>query len=266
MLARDLISAFNQTENYCFDRLSLDITDSQSVTAALFQIRPDFVINCAAFTQVDACEKSSACYLVNALGVHNLVRACKKVKAKLVHISSDYVFSGMKVNGFYKEDDGREPINHYGRSKLLGELALESSSEDWLMVRVQWLFGVHGINFVNKIRMLAETKSQLKVVADQFGRPTNTVFLAQAVKQLVMNGAKGTYNLGSTGHCSWYDLAAEIVRLTKKDVVVTPCSSEEYPMLAPRPKNAVLDVTKALLSNVSLHPWQDHVGLYLHNA
>lgn len=266
MLARDLIPQFSRTDNYCFDKPDIDITDKKSVDAILFHIRPDFVVNCAAITQVDACETDPTCYLVNGVGVYHLANACRKIKARLIHISTDYVFDGKKVDGFYKENDGKNPINHYGRSKLMGELALTSFGDDlqYLMLRVQWLFGVHGMSFVRKMMAIAEKKPPvIKVVSDQFGRPTNTVFLSKAIHYLAMNGASGVFNLGSTGHCSWYDLASETMRVVNKDIVVQPCTSLDFPTAAERPKNAVLDITKSLFADAPVMPWQDHLECFL---
>lgn len=266
MLSRDLIPFFNKWDNYCFDKPDIDITDKKSVEAILFQIRPSFVINCAAITQVDACEKDSSCYAVNGVGVYHLANACRKIGAKLVHISTDYVFDGKKTEGFYLEDEGKNPINHYGRSKLMGEMALTSFGEDldWLMLRVQWLFGLHGMSFARKILNHAANKpTSIKVVSDQYGRPTNTYFLSNAIHYLAVNGATGVYNLGSLGHCSWYDLATEIIRITNKKIPVIPCSSSEFPTIAERPKNTVLDTSKALFANTPMLPWQDHIEQFL---
>lgn len=262
MLARDLIPFLEEKyEVYSFARNNLDISNKKEVESALFGIRPHVVVNCAAFTKVDECETNPDCYSVNAGGVYHLAHTCKKTKTKLVHFSTDYVFDGT-ADRFYREDDGMNPINHYGRSKMLGELAVREAS-DSLTLRVQWLFGVHGPNFVKTILKISETKDVLKVVNDQFGRPTSTAFLSKAVYYLIKENASGTFHLGPTDHCSWYDFAKEIVRRMRKGVEVLPCSSEEYPRPAMRPKNSVLDIAHALYNNVPCYSWHEHLSGYL---
>lgn len=262
MLARDLIPFFSVANLSAFDRSQLDITNRQTVEAALFQIRPDIVINCAAFTKVDNCEIDPTCYNINATGVYHLAHGCRKIKAKLVHFSTDYVFDGQSTK-FYKETDGRNPINHYGNSKFLGELAIQAEPElDYLLLRVQWLFGIHGNNFVRTmLNLVSEGKKTIKVVNDQFGRPTSTILLSKAVHYLVTNGAKGVFHLGASDHCSWYEFAKEILKNKKVDVL--PCNSDEFPRPAKRPKFGVFDLSKMEYEHAPMYPWAEHLASYM---
>lgn len=264
MLASDLIPLFGDINLFAFGKDKLDISDRKQVEQALFQTRPNVVINCAAYTKVDKCEIDPSCYSINGLGVFHLAHACRKVGAKLVHISTDYVFDG-NTSKFYKENDGRNPINHYGKSKLLGELAAEAelanTSNKFLMCRVQWLFGHNGNNFVNTMLKLAETNSEIKVVDDQFGRPTNTFFLAQSIKHLIDEGAIGVVHLGPSNFCSWFEFAKAILK--GKKVLVSPCKSDDFPRPAKRPRYSVLDVTKSTAYGVDSRCWEEHLRCFL---
>jgi dTDP-4-dehydrorhamnose reductase len=261
MLARDLIPLFGDANVYAFDRSQLDITNKKEVEAALLQIRPNIVVNCAAFTKVDNCEIDPTCYKVNSTAVHYLAKYSNLIKAKFVHFSTDYVFDGNSIS-FYKENDDRSPINHYGHSKFLGELALENEHGlDYLLLRVQWLFGINGPNFVDTMLKIAEKNKVIKVVNDQFGRPTSTFLLSKAIHYLITSNAKGCFHLGSSSYCSWYDFAKEILK--NKKVEVIPCNSEEFPRPAKRPKFGVLDVTKMEKEQAPMYSWDEHLASYL---
>lgn len=260
MLAHDLIPLLNERyHTYNLTRRQLDISNRKDVESAIYGVRPDIVINCAAFTKVDECEINPVCYDVNALALHHLTYACQKIKARIVHFSTDYVFDG-STTSMYLENDPRNPINAYGKSKLFGELALEASPVPYLLIRVQWLFGHHGPNFVKTMMNIAKTNKEIKVVSDQFGRPTNTEMLARSVSSLLKEGAEGKWHVASSSFCSWYEFAKEILK--KHPVEVIPCSSEDFPRPAKRPKNGVLSVDKTIANGVSLYPWQDHLGEY----
>lgn len=261
MLAQDLIPVLSERyQVYSLTRSQLDISNKKECDWAVYGVRPEIVVNCAAFTKVDECEINPACYDVNALGVHNLASACEKVGAKIVHFSTDYVFDGSNIE-MYREDGVRNPINAYGKSKMLGELALEASSANSLNIRVQWLFGQKGPNFVKTMLNLAQKNKELKVVADQFGRPTNTAVLSKSVSWLINQGAEGKWHIASNNFCSWYEFAKEILK--KHPVQVIACSSDEFPRPAKRPKNGVLDLSKAIGNGVTLYPWQDHLEDYI---
>lgn len=261
MLAQDLIPLLSEKyQLYSLTKSQLDISNRSECESAVYGVRPEIVVNCAAFTKVDECEINPACYDVNALGVHNLAYACSKVGAKIVHFSTDYVFDGCKPS-MYSEEEPRNPINAYGKSKMLGEVALEASDVKSLTIRVQWLFGQNGPNFVKTMLNLAQKNKELKVVADQFGRPTNTALLSRSVAWLLKQGAEGKWHIASNNFCSWYEFAKEILK--KHPVHVIPCTSEDFPRPAKRPKNGVLDITKSQSNGVTLHPWQEHLGEYI---
>jgi len=262
MLATDLLPMLSKFQVYAFSKSKLDITNKKQVDSAMLEIRPDVVINCAAYTDVDGSEINPACYDVNALGVYHLAAGCQMMKSRFYHISTDYVFDGI-TDRFYREDDSRNPVNHYGRSKMMGEVSIQSVPDlKWAILRVQWLFGHSGRNFVDTmLKLAAQKKEVVQVVNDQFGRPTNTFFLAKAINYMVENDARGLYHLGAADYCSWYDLACEVLRGT--GTAVTPCSSDMFPRPAKRPKYSVLDVGKAVYQCVPLLPWAEHLSQFL---
>lgn len=260
MLAQDLIPILNERyQTYSLTRKQLDITNKKEVESAVYGIRPDIVVNCAAFTKVDECEINPICYDVNALSLYHLTHACQKIKARIVHFSTDYVFDGTSTS-MYQENDPRNPINAYGKSKLFGELSLEASLVPYLLIRVQWLFGQNGPNFVKTMLNVAKNNKEIKVVSDQFGRPSNTALLSRAVASLLKDGAEGKWHVASSNFCSWYEFAKEILK--KHPVEIIPCTSDDFPRPAKRPKNGVLNVEKTVVHGISLYPWQDHLGEY----
>lgn len=261
MLAFDIISLLDSRYRvYCLSKQQLDITEKKSVESAVFSIRPEIIINCSAFTKVDECEINPVCYDVNGLAVSHLASVSEKVGAKLVHFSTDYVFDGASSSE-YLENSERNPINNYGKSKLFGEMALESSRTKNLLVRVQWLYGHNGPNFVKTMFNIASSKKEIKVVADQFGRPTSTKMVSRSLNWLLQNDAEGKWHVGSINSCSWFDFAQEILK--NQPVKVLPCVSEEYPRPAKRPKNSVLSIEKSLFNGVPLFSWEDHLQEYL---
>ncbi|MEX0879103.1 MAG: dTDP-4-dehydrorhamnose reductase [Thermoanaerobaculia bacterium] len=222
----------------------LDIADEKAVARALRELRPDVVVNCAAFTKVDACETDSRAFEVNARAVGYLADACGHVAAQLVQISTDFVFDGEK-RAPYTEDDAVHPLSAYGRSKLGGEeeaLRLPSS----LVVRGSWLFGRSGWNFIEAIlRQVEAGKAQLSVVTDQVGRPTATTDLSEAIVALLDAGASGVFHFANRGEVSWNQFAREILWLAGRgDVPVEPATSESLARPARRPPYSVLDTGK----------------------
>jgi len=219
----------------------LDITNLVTVMTALDDIRPEIIINCAAYTDVDGAEKEErkAC-LINGLAVQNLCLACQVPDIPLVHFSTDYVFDGEK-QGAYSIFDHTNPINAYGRSKLLGEKYVIWLLRKFYLVRTSWLFGLHGRNFVDTMLGLGRKQKQVSVVNDQRGCPTWTQHLAGAVAGLIETGRYGVYNVTNSGPATWYDFAVEIFRQAGMDMEVRPVTTGEYPTPARRPANSVLD-------------------------
>ena len=218
----------------------LDITDRDAVRRVMEDYRPDAVLHCAAWTKVDLAEdEPEACMRVNADGTRHIAEACRDTGAKLVYISTDYVFPGTGDRP-WETGDETAPLNVYGRSKLAGEEAVRALLERYFIVRTSWVIGAHGNNFVKTMLRLAETHRELRVVDDQIGSPTFTADLAPLICDMIETGRYGTYHATNEGFCSWAELAEAVFRLTGKDVAVHPVSTEEYAAKAVRPKNSRL--------------------------
>jgi dTDP-4-dehydrorhamnose reductase len=243
---------------------TLDIGDAAAVTEWIESSAPDVVINCAAFTAVDDCESDETSALrVNGTAVGHLAKACNTVAARLVQISTDYVFAG-DGDRPYREDDPVAPISAYGRTKLRGE-ELAGEARRHLVVRTAWLYGHGGRNFVEAIRgQIDDGAGSLKVVADQRGSPTFCVDLAEAVLDLIGAEIDGVVHAANTGETTWHGFALAIAGLLGKDVEVLGVSTEEFPRPAPRPAYSVLDTSR--LSDVlgrGMPPWEDALARYL---
>ncbi len=240
----------DQKEHTLFlcDFAELDITDMKAVQAYIDETQPEVIINCAAYTAVDQCEEETEyAYAVNAIGARNLAIVSEKIGAKLVHISTDYVFDGNGVNSNrtgkirpYNEFDTPNPMTVYGASKLAGENFVKEFSSKYFIIRTAWLYG-DGENFVKTVLELSEELSELKVVDDQYGSPTSTYELTKGILSLLCTENYGLYHGTCEGQCSWYEFAKEIFRLKGIKVTVKPCTSEEYPGLARRPHWSVIE-------------------------
>lgn len=262
MLGRDLLEALGETARG-LTRNEMDITSQESVRKALVSLKPSVVINCIAFTDVDGSESNQErAFLVNGEGVANLAAVTADIGAKLVHISSDYVFDGSKGSP-YLEEDPVNPLSVYGKSKLAGEEKARLNP-DHLIIRTQWLYGKHGRNFVETMLRLAGEKKELAIVGDQIGSPTRTVDLCLAIKALVDRGCRGTYHAANDGYCSWFDFAHAIFAEKGIDVSLKAITTEELGRPAPRPQFSVLDCGKLLLdSGIRLENWRDALRKYL---
>jgi len=265
MLGREVVRALSARghEAVPLSHADLDITDPAAVREAVSRRAPDAVVNCAAFTAVDAAESRwERALLVNGLGPRNLARACRESGAALLQVSTDYVFSGDKTSP-YGIFDPREPVNAYGRSKLWGERAVETGLRRFYLVRTSWLFG-DGPNFVRTMLELGGKQEFLKVVDDQRGAPTYTVDLAGALVGLVESGDYGVYHVTNLGAVTWCGLAREILRRRGLSVRVQPCATAEFPRPAPRPANSLLDPfpLKETIGYL-LPPWEDALARYL---
>jgi dTDP-4-dehydrorhamnose reductase len=223
----------------------LDITDRQSVAWAFSTFAPDVVINCAAYTKVDLCEQEQKrCQAVNARGPAILADQCLKVGARLIHISTDYVFDGRRpAPQPYVEDDPTGPLSAYGRSKLAGEEAVLACLPDALVVRTAWLYGMGGPNFLKTILRLAvsDPGRTLKIVNDQVGSLTWTATLARQLHTLLDAELTGIVHATAEGTCTWYEGAVEFLQLMNVPVHLVPCASSEYPTPAHRPSNSILE-------------------------
>ncbi|MDD1673808.1 MAG: dTDP-4-dehydrorhamnose reductase [Methanomicrobiales archaeon] len=229
----------------------LDITKQDQISLYFNKLRPAIVINCAAYTDVEGSEDHrDYAMLVNGIAPGYLAEACEQIGAVLVHFSTDYVFDGTEQE--YQEDDIPHPINVYGESKLLGEQNVMKRMDDYRIIRTSWLFGPYGKNFVDTMIDLSRKTEQVKVVNDQFGKPTYTNDLAQKTPEIVKKNP-GIYHLTNDGVCSWYEFARAIIPNA------IPCTTEEFPRKARRPKYSVLVNTKT----DSLRLWRDALADYL---
>ena len=245
----------------------LDITDRAEVVNFVRRHQPDTIINCAAFTNVDGCETSKdAAFKVNALGPRNLAIAADKVNARLIHVSTDYVFSG-EGDTPLDECDLPAPRSAYGTTKLLGEQYVQRFCRRHFIVRTAWLYGYNGKNFVKTMINAGKKFGKLTVVNDQLGNPTNAVDLAHHLLKLAVSHEYGTYHCTGNGICSWYDFAAEIIRLAGVEATVAPCTTAEYaaahPESASRPAWSALD-NRMLRCTVGdeMRPWQQALAAY----
>lgn len=247
----------------------LDITDPDAVRRVLTDVSPDAVIHCAAWTAVDAAEDEAnreKVHLINAVGTENIARVCKALDAVMMYISTDYVFDGQGSEPWQPDCRDYAPLNHYGQTKLKGELAVSSILERYFIVRIAWVFGANGNNFIKTMLRLSETNEELRVVDDQIGTPTYTLDLARLLVDMILSNRYGYYHATNEGgYISWYDFAVEIFRQAGRDVKVIPVSTAEYGLSkAKRPFNSRLDKSKLVENGfIPLPDWKDALGRYL---
>lgn len=246
-----------------FDAKYMDITDQQAVDAKFDALKPAVVYHCAAYTAVDKAEDEGkqVNWRVNEDGTRNVAAAAKRVGAKLVYISTDYVFDGTNSDE-YQVDDPTNPKNEYGKAKLAGERAVKEKTDDYYIIRTSWVFGKYGKNFVYTMLRLAKDHDKLTVVDDQFGRPTWTRTLAEFMTYLVDHEEPfGTYQLSNENSCSWYEFAKEILK--DQDVEVAPVPSEAYPQKAYRPRHSIMSLSKAEETGFEIISWQEALAKFL---
>jgi len=263
-LGKEIARQFqSKYELLLYDRPSLDITNPQSVESLISDTNPAIVINAAAYTNVEKAEEDEdTAFRVNALGAQNLALACKKSRAKLVHISTDYVFDGTATIP-YEEFDAPNPLSVYGKSKLWGEKLVEQVGGEYFILRTSWLYG-DGPNFVRTMLKLAEQRDHLKVVADQYGTPTYTKDLVWAIERLIQTEFYGLYNASNQGSCTWWEFACKIFALAGKSVHVEPVSTAEYPVKAERPQYSVMDNKLLRLRGLDvMRPWEEALQDYM---
>ena len=262
MLGRDLMALLGSRARGV-DIDDIDITDLQSTERVVRALHPSVVVNCAAYTDVDGCEANvETAMQVNGEGVGHLAMATRTIGARLVQISTDYVFDGAKGSP-YLEDDPPCPLNVYGESKLAGEMNA-AVNPDHLIVRTQWLYGRHGKNFVETMLRLAREKDELTVVDDQFGSPTWTVDLARAIVALIDTGCTGIYHAANAGFCSWNGFARAIFQETGVDIPVHGMTTDQLNRPARRPLYSTLDCAKLEQdAGFRPQPWRDALRAYL---
>ena len=244
-----------------------DITDVGSIASALDARRPEVVVNCSAYTNVDGCESHEADALaVNGTGAGLLAQACASRDIPLVHVSTDYVFDGtIPAPGCYAEVDATNPLSAYGRTKLAGEEGIRAAGDAHWIVRTQWLYGLNGPNFVETMLRLGAERDLLTVVDDQVGSPTSTHDLAPMLWKVALERpAFGTYHAVNAGSCSWYDFAREIFRQAGVEIRVDPMDSSKLDRPAPRPARSVLSTDKLCAAlGLDIPVWQDALRRYL---
>ena len=242
----------------------MDITDAEAVDRVITEADVEAVIHCAAYTAVDAAEDNlELCRKVNAAGTENIAKVCKKLGLKMVYISTDYVFDGEGERP-WEPDDRRDPLNAYGIGKYEGELAVEENLEKYFIIRIAWVFGVNGKNFIKTMLKLGETRDEVSVVNDQIGSPTYTYDLARLIVDMVETEKYGRYHATNEGFCSWYEFACEIFRQAGMNVKVNPVTSDEFPAKAKRPHNSRMSKEKLSENGFERLPsWQDALKRYL---
>ncbi len=245
-------------------RLDFPLTDKEAMRKRILDFMPDVVIHCAAYTAVDKAEdEPDTAMAINGEGTRLVAEICKEVDAKLIYISTDYVFPGTGEE-FYEPDALKEPKNAYGKSKLAGEKYVQDILEKYFIVRISWVFGINGKNFIRTMLKLSETHDELRVVDDQTGSPTYTVDLARLLVDMAETDKYGVYHATNEGICTWAELAAETFRQFGCKTKVIPVPSTEYPTRAVRPKNSRM--SKKCLEDAGFNKlpnWKDAVGRYL---
>lgn len=252
--------------------VQLDITDRDAVLSVIEEIKPDAIIHCAAWTAVDAAEdeeNKSKVHAINAVGTKNIADAAKSVDAKLLYLSTDYVFDGQGERPWEPDDKCYAPLNVYGQSKLDGELAVSGTLDKYFIVRIAWVFGLNGKNFIKTMINVGKTHDTVRVVNDQIGTPTYTLDLSRLLVDMVETDRYGYYHATNEGgYISWYDFCVEFYKQYGLDTKVIPVSTEEYGLSkAARPHNSRLDKSKLIDSGFSPLPdWKDAVRRYLKEA
>ncbi|OHC08162.1 MAG: dTDP-4-dehydrorhamnose reductase [Planctomycetes bacterium RIFOXYD2_FULL_41_16] len=275
MLGSDLVNRLSNlsdqknpgNEVIAADREHVDITHGEDASKFIAQVKPDVIINCAAFSNVDACETQIfEAFAVNASGARNVALAGKLTGARVIHISTDYVFDGMK-NEPYLETDTPNPISVYGKSKLEGELAVQEIGGNYVIIRTAWLFGPYRNNFVTTMLELGRKNRSVSVVTDQHGSPTYTTDLSDAIRTAISKDLRGIYHVTNSGTCSRYEWAQKIFELTGNQVSVLPLKTADYKRAARVPPNSSLDCTKyATTTGQKMRPWQEALREYISKA
>lgn len=270
-LGHDVIAELNKRNHVAIgvDIEEMDITDAESVNRVICGERPDAVIHCAAWTAVDAAEDKEnreKVFAINALGTEHIAKACKDIDAKMLYISTDYVFDGQGETPWKPDDKNYAPLNVYGESKLKGELAVSGILGKYFVVRIAWVFGLNGKNFIKTMLSVGKTHDSVRVVSDQVGTPTYTVDLSRLLVDIIETEKYGYYHATNEGgFISWYDFTKEIYRQAGYKTQVIPVTTAEYGLSkAKRPFNSRLDKSKLTENGfIPLPPWQDAVKRYL---
>ena len=272
MLAKEVKEKFEQeNEIITTDVAELDITKEQDVMDYIEKVKPDYVINCAAYTAVDKAEDNyELADKINGDGPANLAKAAKVSGAKLVHISTDYVFGGdLDVSKDYSEDDAKSPVTAYGKTKLRGEQGIQNNMDEYYIFRTAWLYGIGGNNFVKTMTKLGSTRDEINVVSDQHGSPTYAKDLSDIIYQAIKKEIPyGIYNATNQGYTTWYDFTKEILDEQGIECKINPVTTEEYIEMmkitqAKRPFNSQMSKNKLLEQGIEIPEWKDGLKRYL---
>ena len=268
-LGRAIYNILEQQGNklLCYDLPEYDISDFLLLSQIMYIEKPDIVINCAGFSEVDAAERElELAYKTNAVGCENLAALCKREKAKLIHFSTDYVFDGKRhTPGLYTEEDKPNPINNYGKTKLEGEELIFKHLDNALIMRTSWLYGDGTNNFLFKLEQWSKENRILKIVNDEFSIPTSTHLVAKITMKAINNNLSGLYNLTCTGYCSRYEFAKAYFNETNKEQIIYPCTSNDIYAFTKRPVFSALSNTKICEAlNINLPHWKEELISYLH--
>jgi len=267
-LGYDIIKKLEERHIDCIgtDREEFDITDLETAHRFITNYMPDAVIHCSAYTAVDKAEdEPKLCHLVNAVGTENIAKICKEIDAKMIYISTDYIFDGTK-DGYYEVNDIPNPINVYGKTKLAGEKIVQEILDKYFIVRISWVFGINGNNFVKTMLRLGKERSELNVVADQIGSPTYTADIAPLLIDMIQTDSFGIYHATNEGECSWAEFAEEIFRIAGMNVKINHITTDDYPTKAQRPMNSRM--CKDSLVNYGFYKlpsWRIALKKYLEN-
>jgi dTDP-4-dehydrorhamnose reductase len=260
----EIPEAFKGAQIEAIDIGELDIADLSSVREYIDHSKPDVIINCAAYTNVDGCESNEdSAFKANALGARNMAIAAEDTGAKLLHVSTDYVFAGNGTRP-YREYDQAHPQSVYGASKYLGEQYVREFCSRYFIVRTSWLYGYIGKNFVKTMIKVGKERGSLTVVNDQRGNPTNAADLAHHILKIAATQEYGIYHCTGNGECSWYDFASKIIEYAGIAATVSPCTSEEYPSPTKRPAYSTLDhmMLRCTVGDEKC-PWQEALSYFI---
>lgn len=265
-LGYDVVKELNKRNIECLgiDKEDLDITDEKAVKDYILKLKPECVIHCAAYTAVDrAEEETEICTKVNVYGTENIAKSCKEIDSKMIYISTDYVFDGLGDHSF--EIDGKiKPLSVYGKTKYEGELRVQEILNKYFIVRISWVFGINGNNFIKTMLRLGKERESLNVVCDQIGSPTYTADLAPLLCDMAVSQKYGVYHATNEGTCSWAEFAQEIMKKARLNCRINPIKTSEYPTKAVRPLNSRMSKKSLIDNGFKLMPdWKNALNRYL---